>query len=620
MSTLIQRLLLAITLGALAAQPHCARAQSADAPAHRDPKKVIDDALTRIFDGGSETPAGDSRSLELTASEHAAANHAGRMFNTLEYAPGYGYADASIYDPGSPDSARHHIDRLREVLTRQSGQTALSASAIAEIRTALVPFVWRLSIDAQLSSGTLVVPPKTKCRIKLRSYCMDKDWPAPRQGEKMQLVPVQTLLPGNLSVLYRRLVQQAASDASTRAQLQGLVWTLRQIAQDPKGSKPVTLSQRQREILESAHPNGYAYFQMLRQPLGRSSLPEELESLVRQEVGDAIGGLGEQGEFAVRSIPNDRMADVVAQQLERISAMPVTAPIPNNNSHYTKLAENVYARTVYGSVEVQVANASDNEFILRPAEYVAQSERQVQRMGPAVPPVAPFPSSVEEAIGIAAEMLSGQETAEFTTLYPLLTRDADKEVDNHTANALDIFAERGKPVFPIAKGRVTMINREGIPVGSGTTLTYADDPGRGLGKYVIIRHTVDGSSVWSCYGHLESVNPELNEDQEISLFTTLGYVGDTGSYSGSVRRAHLHIQIDTVQPWNNPNITHTDNKQNFPCPPYYETHPSTGQSVREVTLPVIRFLESHGTKEQDTEGVISYDRLRYLKHLVHIGE
>lgn len=608
-----------MALGALAAQPHGAHAQNADAPAHRDPKKVIDDALTRIFDGGSETPVGDARSLELTASEHAAANHAGRMFNTLEYAPGYGYADAPIYDPSAPDDARRYIDRLRALLAEQSGQRILSASAIAEIRTALAPFVRRLIIDAQVSGGALVVPPKTKCRIKLRSYCMDKDWPAPRQGEKMQLVPVQTLLPGNLSVLYKSLVQQAASDASTRAQLQGLVWTLRQIAQDPKGDKPVTLSQRQREILDLAHPNGYAYFQMLRQPLGRSSLPEELERLVRQEVGEAIGGLGEQGDFAVRSIPNDRMEDAVAQQLERITAMPVTAPIPNNNGHYTKLTDGVYARTVYGSVEVQIANESNNEFIFRPADYVAQSERQVQRMGPAFPPVPPFSSSVEEAIGMAAEMLSNHETDAFTTLYPLLIRDADKEVDNHTANALDIFAERGTPVFPIAQGVVTMINREGIPVGSGTTLTYVDDPGRGLGKYVIVRHSVDGGFVWSCYGHLEAVSPELNENQEISLFTTLGHVGDTGTYLGSVRRPHLHVQIDTVQPWDNQNITHTDNKQ-FPVPPYNETHPITGQSVREVTLPVLPFLESHGTKEHDAEGIISYDRLRYLKHIVNIGE
>jgi hypothetical protein len=619
MSTLIQRLLLAITLGALAAQPDCARAQSTDAPGHRDQKKVIDDSLTRIFDGGFETPAGDSRSLELTASEHAAANHAGRMFNTLEYAPGYGYADAPIYDPSSPDSARRYIERLREVLARHSGMAVLTDSASAEIRAALAPFIRHLVIQTQLSRGRLVVPAKTKCRINLRPYCLDKDWPAPRQGEKMQLVPVQTLLPGNLSILYKSLVQQAASDASTRAQLQGLIWTLRQIAQDPKGEKPVTLSQSQRDILETSHPNGYAYFQMLRQPLGRSSLPEELERLVRQEVGDAIGGLGEQGKFAIRSIPDDRMEDAVAQQLERITAMPVAAPIPNNNSHYTKLTDGVYARTVYGSVEVQVANESNNEFIFRPADYVAQSERQVQRMGPAFPPVPPFSSSVEEAIGMAAEMLSNHETDAFTTLYPLLIRDADKEVDNHTANALDIFAERGTPVFPIAQGVVTMINREGIPVGSGTTLTYVDDPGRGFGKYVIVRHSVDGGFVWSCYGHLESVSPELNENQEISLFTTLGHVGDTGTYLGSVRRPHLHVQIDTVQPRDNQNITHTDNKQ-FPVLPYNETHPITGQSVREVTLPVLPFLESHGTKEHDAEGIISYDRLRYLKHIVHIGE
>ncbi|HMP73229.1 MAG TPA: hypothetical protein PKE55_08200 [Kiritimatiellia bacterium] len=351
-------------------------------PSRRDPGMVLDEALTRIFVGSTtEAPTGDLRSLQLSASEHALANHAGRMFNTLEYASGYGFPDAEIYDPDDAESAKIKRNRLRKVLAAHAGKERLTELERKQLLAVVAPFVRRIAIDAQLSSGILIVPPGTKCRLRLTSYCMDKDWPSPRQGEKMQLVPVQTLLPGNLGVLYSSLLGGAASDASTRAQLQGLIWTLRQIAQDPKGEKVVSLSQRQREILETAHPNGYAYFQMLRQPLGRSSLPAELERLVRQEVADAVGGLGDSGYFETRIIPDEQIEHAVEQQLERIASMPVTTEIPNNNSHYTKLAEGVFARSVYGSLDIQIANSTKKAFLFEPQKYVAQSERSVQRMG-----------------------------------------------------------------------------------------------------------------------------------------------------------------------------------------------------------------------------------------------
>lgn len=288
--------------------------QVTDAASHRDPAKVIDDALTRIFDGGGETPTGDTLSLQLSAAEHASANHAGRMFNTLDYSPGYGYPESAIYDPAFRENAQRYRDRLRDVLGRYRSTEQLSASETAEITGALSPFLRYLSVVAETSRGRITVPPRTKCRIKLSSYCMDKDWPAPRTGEKMQLVPIETLLPGNLAVFYRSLLRQAANDTPARAQMQGLVWTLRQIAQDPKGQKAVTLSRRQRNILESAHQNGYAYFQMLRQPLGRSSLPEELEKLVREEVAKAIGTPSATGEFITKELPDRRMEEAVNQQ------------------------------------------------------------------------------------------------------------------------------------------------------------------------------------------------------------------------------------------------------------------------------------------------------------------
>jgi hypothetical protein len=347
----------------------------------RDPRLVLDSALNRIFEGRDGIPEGDRRSLALTAVEHATANDAGQKFNNCVLASGYGYPDASIYDPRFPEQAARHKAALEQLLAKFKGREKLSEEENGEVRATIAPFVRYLEIQAQMQSGSIIIPPKTRCRFHFTSYCMDSSWAGPRGGEKMQLVPVETLLPGRLAEIYRDLVRRASLGYVNHADLQGLIWTLRQVAKDLKGEKAVTLSERQRRLLDEASPNGYAAFEAARRPLGRSALPKELEQLVRYEVEQAVGQMEKEGGYATRSMDSDELVAVVEQQLERIRAMPVNEPIPANNSHYTRLAPQVYARTVYGSLDVQVANDSDKPYTFDTASFVAQSERQVQRMG-----------------------------------------------------------------------------------------------------------------------------------------------------------------------------------------------------------------------------------------------
>lgn len=347
----------------------------------RDPRLVLDSALNRIFEGRDGVPEGDRRSLALTAAEHAAANDAGQKFNTSALAFGYGYPDAPIYDPRFPEQAARHKAALEQLLAKFKGRDELSEQEKGEVRATIAPFVRYLEVQAQLRTGSIVIPPKTRSRFHFASYCMDSSWAGPRGGEKMQLVPVETLLPGRLAEIYRDLVRRASLGNVNHGDLQGLIWTLRQVAKDLKGEKAVTLSDRQRRLLDEASPNGYAAFEAARRPLGRSALPKELEQMVRDEVEQAVGQMEKEGGFATRSMDSDELVMAVEQQLERIRTMPVNEPIPTNNSHYTCLAPQVYARAVYGSLDVQVANDSDKPYTFDSSSLVAQSERQVQRMG-----------------------------------------------------------------------------------------------------------------------------------------------------------------------------------------------------------------------------------------------
>ncbi len=81
----------------------------------------------------------------------------------------------------------------------------------------------------------------------------------------------------------------------------------------------------------------------------------------------------------------------------------------------------------------------------------------------------------------------------------------------------------GTPVSAIADGVVTEVG----------------DPSGELGVYAIIRHSIDGVSFSSVYGHMELGSLRLSVGQTVTRGRLLGLVGDTGGSTGP----HLHFGI-----------------------------------------------------------------------------
>lgn len=88
-------------------------------------------------------------------------------------------------------------------------------------------------------------------------------------------------------------------------------------------------------------------------------------------------------------------------------------------------------------------------------------------------------------------------------------------------NGLDIGAKMGSPVSCVASGSVIYVGWM-----------------RGLGRLVIVDHS---SGYITIYAHLEKINVDL--DQEVSLGTVLGHVGDSGSLGGE--KLHFEIRKST---------------------------------------------------------------------------
>jgi murein DD-endopeptidase MepM/ murein hydrolase activator NlpD len=88
----------------------------------------------------------------------------------------------------------------------------------------------------------------------------------------------------------------------------------------------------------------------------------------------------------------------------------------------------------------------------------------------------------------------------------------------------DFDPGRGTPIAAIADGVVTEV---GNPSGS-------------LGVYAIIRHSIDGVTFSSLYGHMELGSLRLSVGQTVTRGQLVGLVGDTGASTGS----HLHFGIE----------------------------------------------------------------------------
>jgi murein DD-endopeptidase MepM/ murein hydrolase activator NlpD len=87
---------------------------------------------------------------------------------------------------------------------------------------------------------------------------------------------------------------------------------------------------------------------------------------------------------------------------------------------------------------------------------------------------------------------------------------------------VDITPGSGTPVVAIARGTVVDAGWSG-----------------GYGVYVEIQHVINGATVTSFYGHMQSGSLAVGVGARVAMGQRIGRVGNTGSSTG----AHLHFEI-----------------------------------------------------------------------------
>ena len=210
---------------------------------------------------------------------------------------------------------------------------------------------------------------------------MDRQLGNPAKDEKFRLIPLSTMLPEQILPVYRALMKYAQdnSSESSREDIQGIIWAMREVASHSNINRPLSLSDQQQSLLEKVYPGGTKIIADYQQNIQSAEAAKE-----------KIGGLIDK---SLNRRPSMHLYDTITRNEAHNNIRQTLTGIRNTqgkgypavNGEYTLLMPNIAARTTSpngGSKEVlvEIVNNSNEAFAFDPTDYVAQSQRQVQRL------------------------------------------------------------------------------------------------------------------------------------------------------------------------------------------------------------------------------------------------
>ena len=232
------------------------------------------------------------------------------------------------------------------------------------------------------TADTVTIPPYSMVEWITKGNCMDPSRPAPRSGDKFQIIDISDLIDDDLLPLYQGLLRLANTDAAAKRHQQQLVWAFRTVSDSNSYSR--SLNQEQMTLLDKAYPNGAALFNSVVQ---RKQMTNEIKNLIKDVVPSiTIGGRTVNPvDLATAKDP----AAAISGQVQRLIDLPINEPIKNSGFEYNELAEGVYVHAVgtnYLTVQTRIINATGSTVYFNPLMYSAQAQRETQRVSLAPPP------------------------------------------------------------------------------------------------------------------------------------------------------------------------------------------------------------------------------------------
>lgn len=231
------------------------------------------------------------------------------------------------------------------------------------------------------TSYTVTIPANSMASWENGGRCMDPGLPAPRQGDKFQLIAAEDLIDPDLMPIYQGLLIQGVNDAEVKNSQQLIVWTFRRLTDNP--SHLVSTPDAQRNaIFDKCTPGGAAIYQAF---LLKKQAGNELKQLVRGVLPDISIG-GRSYDILDLATSSNTIA-LIDNEVQSLIDTPINEPISHTGFEYKELAPGVFAHTVgTNSLTFQIRIINTNPFAVYfdPTLYAGQAQRTTQRvtMGP----------------------------------------------------------------------------------------------------------------------------------------------------------------------------------------------------------------------------------------------
>lgn len=280
-------------------------------------------------------------------------------------------------------------DQLQRVFARYqaekekiAGKKTITYRELADFTASLQPYLAYIEAQHRMrfASG-ITIPPGSTASVQVNAFCMDKTLPAPRRDERLQILSAGTLVPEEVRPLYENLLKYKAGDSSVRFFTQNLIWGLREASEGR--SFILQMNGYQREFLDAAMPGGADLYQSYLDAQAEKRKETERKQEAYKAIAGIVGGL-----TGIALPPPPGQHGYSPAETESALAQLIKAPVKGEmlpDFDYSMLAPGVAIKTSDASglaslVRMTISNSTDQPFVFRPTDYVAQASRPTQRL------------------------------------------------------------------------------------------------------------------------------------------------------------------------------------------------------------------------------------------------
>jgi pimeloyl-ACP methyl ester carboxylesterase len=240
-----------------------------------------------------------------------------------------------------------------------------------------------------IANDKLILPPYSRARVSLQTYCLDRLWPAPSSGEKLHLVDISQLLIEDFIPIYEDLMSYSALHPEANLQIQRIVWFMRFLSEGLYVPS-YDLVYEDKQLLERVHPGSTAIIErqktIIRMKQEALKLLKDLIQQLPEEVKEVLRQLSDLG-YDVNNPPRDLVTanSIVSRTLQIINTMRPAGAIREDNSEYTLLSNDVAVKTEHpggaSRTTLIVVNPTPVTKTLDFKRYALESGRKAQRLG-----------------------------------------------------------------------------------------------------------------------------------------------------------------------------------------------------------------------------------------------